>query len=344
MDKIRVLIVDDSAFVRKALTRIFNSDPLTEVVGAASSGGEAIEKVLALQPDVLTLDIIMPGMDGLDTLKVLMEKRPTPVLMLSQLTRQGAEMTLKALELGALDFVDKSSAGMMDFLVLGREILLKVKSIAGSKPIKVTPLQQTVSPVTTRSAVDVVAIGTSTGGPIALQMLLPKFREDVNFGLLVVQHMPRGFTEPFARRLDAICNLQVREAEEGDVVQPGVALVAPAGLHLTIKRVKGGVAALRHQVALSLNPPDMMHRPSADVLFRSVAENYGKRSIGVIMTGMGSDGAQGLKALRDSGGFTIAQDEATSAIFGMPRAALELDAADIVLPLTSIADEILKRA
>lgn len=336
--------MDDSAFVRKALARIFNSDPQTEVVGAASSGAEAIEKVLSLQPDVLTLDIMMPGMDGLDTLKVLMEQRPTPVLMLSQLTRQGAEMTLRALELGALDFVDKSSAGIMDFLDLGREILLKVKSIAGSRPIKVTPHHQTASSVTSGSAVDVVAIGTSTGGPIALQMLLPKFREDVNFGLLVVQHMPRGFTEPLARRLDAICNLQVREAEEGDVVQPGVALVAPAGLHMTIKRVKGGGAALRHQVSLSLNPPDMMHRPSADVLFRSVAENYGKRSIGVIMTGMGSDGAQGLKALRDSGGFAIAQDEATSAIFGMPRAALDLDAADIVVPLTSIAEEILKRA
>lgn len=344
MDKIRVLIVDDSAFVRKALARIFNSDPQTEVAGTASSGSEAIEKVLSLQPDVLTLDIIMPGMDGLDTLKVLMEQRPTPVLMLSQLTKQGAEMTLRALELGALDFVDKSSAGIMDFLDLGREILLKVKSIAGSRPIKVTPQHQTPSSVTRGSAVDVVAIGTSTGGPIALQMLLPKFREDVNFGLLVVQHMPRGFTEPLARRLDAICNLQVREAEEGDVVQPGVALVAPAGLHMTITRVKGGGAALGHQVSLSLNPPDMMHRPSADVLFRSVAEHYGKRSIGVIMTGMGSDGAQGLKKLRDSGGFTIAQDEATSAIFGMPRAARDLDAADIVVPLTSIAEEILKRA
>jgi two-component system chemotaxis response regulator CheB len=156
--------------------------------------------------------------------------------------------------------------------------------------------------------------------------------------------MPRGFTEPFARRLDAICNIRVREAEEGDAVEPGVALIAPAGLHMTVARVKAGDAALRHQVALSLNPPDMTHRPSADVLFRSVAENYGKRSMGVIMTGMGSDGAHGLKELRDSGGFTIAQDEATSAIFGMPRAALDLDAADIVVPVTSIADEILKRA
>jgi len=344
VDKIRVLIVDDSSFVRKALSRIFSSDPQTEVVGTAGSGAEAIEKVLALKPDVLTLDIIMPGMDGLETLKNIMEKRPTPVLMLSQLTRQGAEMTLKALELGALDFVDKSSAGMMDFLDLGREILLKVKSIVGSKLIKVTPQQQAVSHVATRSVIDVVAIGTSTGGPIALQMLLPKFQENVNFGLLVVQHMPRGFTETFAKRLDAICNIRVREAEEGDVVQSGLALVAPAGLHMTVRKTKGEDAVLRHQVTLSLNPPEMIHRPSADVLFRSVAENFGRRSIGVIMTGMGSDGAQGLKELRDSGGFTIAQDEATSAIFGMPRAAIDIDAADIVVPLTSIADEILLRA
>lgn len=352
MDKIKVLIVDDSSFVRKALLRIFDSDPDIEVVGAAGSGKEAIEKVLILNPDVLTLDINMPGMDGLETLKILMESRPTPVLMLSQFTRQGAELTLKALELGAMDFVDKSSTGMMDFFDLAREIIAKVKSMAGRRPIKVKAYADTPSSIRTKGVVDVVAIGASTGGPLALQMVLPKFPGDINFAILVVQHMPRGFTGPLAKRLDAICDIHVKEAEEFQMVSPGTALIAPGGLHMKTQKVLtsgassglAGASVVQGKIRLDLEPPDVMHRPSVDVLFQSVAECYGSRSIGVILTGMGSDGAKGMTAIREKGGVTLAQDEATSAIFGMPRVAIMNNAVDKVLPVTSMAEEIMRRA
>lgn len=358
MGKIRVLIVDDSAFVRKALCRIFDLDPDMEIAGTAASGKEALEKLKSLNPDVITLDIMMPGMDGLETLKRLMEERPTPVLMLSSLTHEGAGLTLKALELGALDFVDKSSAGIMDFFDLAREILFKVKSVAGSKPVRMGPFSAALAPGKPRGLADIVAVGTSTGGPLALQMLLPRFPKGIHFGILVVQHMPQGFTGPLAKRLDALCDIHVKEACEGDQVMPGTALIAPAGLHMTLRKAVGVKAVPeegvcpepppegppRSRVKLGEEPSGAVHRPSVDVLFNSVAKLYGSRAIGVLMTGMGSDGAEGMKAIKEKGGFTIAQDEATSAIFGMPRAAIENNAVDKVLPITSIAEEILKKA
>lgn len=343
MDKIKVLIVDDSSFVRKALSRIFGSDPDIEVTGVASSGKEAIEKVLSLNPDVLTLDINMPGMDGLETLKVLMESHPLPVLMLSQYTKQGAELTLKSLELGAMDFVDKSTTGMMDFFDLAKEIISKVKSIAGSKPVKIGKHESVLSSRKSRGLIEIVAIGTSTGGPLALQMLLPKFPRDINFAILVVQHMPQGFTAPLARRLDTLCDIKVREAGEGDIVVPGVSLIAPAGLHMTVKKVQSAERGIQRSIALGSEPAGELHKPSVDVLFASVAQLYGKLAIGVILTGMGSDGAKGLGIIKEEGGFSIAQDEATSAIFGMPRVAIEKNVVDKVLPITSIAEEILNR-
>jgi two-component system chemotaxis response regulator CheB len=343
VDKIKVLIVDDSSFVRKALSRIFGSDPDIEVTGVASSGKEAIEKVLLLNPDVLTLDINMPGMDGLETLKVLMESHPLPVLMLSQFTKQGAELTLKALELGAMDFVDKSTTGMMDFFDLAKEIISKVKSIAGSKPVKIGKHENVLSSRKGRGLIDIVAIGTSTGGPLALQMLLPKFPGDINFAILVVQHMPQGFTAPLARRLDTLCDIKVREAGEGDIVMPGVSLIAPAGLHMTVRKVHNAAHGIQRSIALGSEPVGELHKPSVDVLFTSVAKLYGKRAIGVILTGMGSDGTKGMGIIKEEGGFSIAQDEATSAIFGMPRVAIEKNVVDKVLPITSIAEEILNR-
>lgn len=343
MEKIKVLIVDDSSFVRKALLRIFDADPDIEVAGVATSGKEGIEKVLLLNPDVLTLDINMPGMDGLETLKVLMESHPLPVLMLSQFTKQGAELTLKALELGAMDFVDKSTTGMMDFFDLAKEIISKVKSIAGSKPVIIGKHENVLSGRKGRGLIDIVAIGTSTGGPLALQMLLPKFPRDINFAILVVQHMPQGFTAPLARRLDTLCDIKIQEAVEGDIVMPGVSLIAPAGLHMTLKKVQSSEFGLQRRVRLGTEPLDALHRPSVDVLFASVARLYGKRAIGVILTGMGSDGTKGLGVIKEEGGFAIAQDEATSAIFGMPRVAIENKVVDKVLPITSIAEEILSR-
>jgi two-component system chemotaxis response regulator CheB len=344
MGKVRVLVVDDSAFVRKALLRIFDAAPEIEVVGTARSGKEAIEKVMSLAPDVITLDVIMPGMDGLDTLKIIMESCPTPVLMLSQFTKQGADLTLRALEFGAMDFVDKSSTGMMDFYDLAREITAKVKTIAGSKLVRMTARAGTLEASGSNGIVEAVAVGASTGGPIALQMLLPKFPADIGFAVLVVQHMPHGFTEPLARRLDTLCAVRVKEAEEGDPITPGTAFIAPAGLHMTVREVTRHDEQARHRIRLGLEPITAIHRPSADVLFSSVAKTYGSRAIGVILTGMGADGAAGLKEMKEQGGVTLAQDEATSAIFGMPRVAIENGAADMVLPITSMAEEILKRA
>jgi len=340
---IKVLIVDDSALMRGLLTQIIGAAADIEVVGAAPDPLAAREMIKALNPDVLTLDINMPGMDGLETLKLLMENHPMPVLMLSQFTQQGAELTLKALEAGALDFVDKSTTGMMDFFDLAKEIISKVKSIAGSKPVRIGKRAEVLSSGMGRGLVDIVAIGTSTGGPLALQILLPKFPRDINFAILIVQHMPQGFTGPLARRLDSLCEISVKEAEEGDVVRPGVSLVAPAGMHMTVKKVQSMEFGVQRRVMLGFEPLHELHQPSVDVLLDSVARAYGERSIGVILTGMGSDGAKGLGTLKKEGGFTIAQDEATSAIFGMPRVAIESNAVDKVLPITSIAEEILRR-
>lgn len=346
MNKIKVLIVDDSSFVRKALTRIFEAEQGIEIVGSASDGQEAIEKLTALNPDVVTLDIMMPGMDGIETLRYIMEIKPTPVLMLSQHTHEGAELTLNALDLGAMDFVDKSSTGLMDIFGLGREIASKVRAIAGGKPLRVRPSMMPPKSCGGKGIIDVVAIGTSTGGPSALQVLLPKFPKEIGFGILVVQHMPPGFTGPLAKRLDSLCDIHVKEAEEGDSIEPGVALVAPSGFHMKIKKRRGSddVSCPFCMINLDTEPADEVHRPSVDVLFRSVAMNYGSRAIGVIMTGMGSDGVKGMKEIKERGGFTIAQDEATSAIYGMPRVAIANNVVDKVLPVTSIAEEVLQRS
>ncbi len=347
MSKIRVLIVDDSPFIRKALLRIFESEPEIEVAGVARDGKEAIEKVMALDPDVITLDIMMPGIDGIDTLKIIMETKPTPVLMLSQYTREGAELTLNALEIGAMDFVDKSSAGLMDFSRLAKEIVSKIKAIAGSKPHPtfISPLVRgDIEGLKGKGIIDAVAVGTSTGGPPALQVLLQKFPAGVSFGLLIVQHMPQGFTGPLARRLDSICDIHVKEAEDGDRVEPGLALIAPSGLHMTTRKIRSSALGIEGKIKLEAEPINFAHRPSVDVLFQSVAKVYGCRAIGVILTGMGSDGAKGMQSIKEQGGFTIAQDEATSTIFGMPKVAIENGFVDRIIPITSMAEEILKRA
>ena len=335
--EIKVLIVDDSPFVRKALLRIFDSEPSISVVGVARNGKEAIEKTLSLKPDVLTLDIMMPVVDGIETLKIIMEQCPLPVLVLSQFTHEGAELTLRALELGAMDFVDKSSKGLMDFLALAAEIVSKVKAIAHNEPKKLVYEPRVLSGYRSQGIVDVVAIGASTGGPPALEMILQKLPRDISFGVLIVQHMPKGFTATLAERLDSMCAIHVKEAVDREKIETGLALIAPSGLHMKTRK---GSRAIR----LEGEPLNLIHRPSVDVLFQSVGEVYGERSMGVILTGMGSDGARGMGVIRERGGITLAQDEETSVIFGMPKVAIKNGVVDKVVPLTEMAEEIMRNA
>lgn len=340
--RIRVLVVDDSAFVRQALTRMLGSDEGIEVVGQAVDGKDGLEKALAMRPDVVTLDIQMPRMGGLEALEHLMADAPVPVLLLSSQTREGADVTIRGLELGALDFVDKSRVqGNMNLLNLAEELKAKIRAIAGvhvaRRPRVSEAVQRAVPPSATRlSRADVVVIATSTGGPPALQAIIPRLPEDLASAVLVVQHMPVGFTRSLAERLDARSGLRVREGEEGDAVEPGLVLIAPAGQHMRVKR-RGATV----RVLLDEEPRSALHRPSADVLMASVAKTYGSRSLGVVLTGMGADGVEGLKAIHAAGGLTLAESEETCIIYGMPKAAVEAGVVDQSVPLTGMAEAIL---
>jgi two-component system chemotaxis response regulator CheB len=338
--KIRVLIVDDSRFVRQAVARMLNASPDIEVVGQAADGREGIEKAIALKPDVVTLDVQMPNLGGLETLERLMEVAPVPVLLLSSLTSEGADVTLRGLELGALDFVDKSTAqGQMNLLSLAGELRAKVRALAGA-PRRTRGEQPVVSvpgPVAVGShRALVVAIGTSTGGPTALQAVIPRLPANLAAAVLVVQHIPVGFTRYLADRLAQRSALPVAEARDRQVVTPGRVLIAPAGLHMKLAQRGDAV-----EIQLDEEPRSSLHRPSADVLMTSVAQVYGGRSVGVILTGMGTDGAEGLGAIRKVGGRTLAESEETSVIYGMPKAAIEAGVVDRAVPLHEMADAIL---
>jgi two-component system chemotaxis response regulator CheB len=338
--KIRVLIVDDSRFVRQAVARMLNAAPDIEVVGQAADGRQGIARARELRPDVVTLDVQMPNMGGLETLERLMAESPVPVLLLSSLTSEGADVTLRGLELGALDFVDKSTAqGQMNLLSLAEELRTKVRALAGSPrrprtagaPAEARPAVASPSPKALA-----VAIGASTGGPTALQAIIPRLPRDLGAAVLVVQHIPLGFTRYLAERLAIRSALPVEEAADGDAVVPGRVLIAPAGRHM--KLTHRGEAV---EVRLDDEPSSSLHRPSADVLMASVAEVFGRRSMGVVLTGMGSDGAEGLGAIRKVGGQTLAESEETCVIYGMPKAAIEAGVVDRAVPLPGIADAIL---
>jgi len=340
---IRVLVVDDSAFVRQALTRMLSSTPDIEVVGTAVDGREGCEKALALHPDVITLDIKMPRMDGLAALRRIMAECPTAVLLLSSQTKEGADVTLRGLELGALDFMDKSSVqGQMDLLSLEEELRAKVRALASvprsrlEAPLRVAEAVPRPLPARHAARAQVVVIGTSTGGPSALQALIPRLPQDLPAAVLVVQHMPVGFTRSLAERLDLRSVLRVREARDGDAVAPGVVLIAPAGRHMKVRQ-RG--SELR--VWCDDEPRATLHRPSVDVLMASVAKACGERAMGVVLTGMGSDGVEGLRAIRAAGGLTLAESEESCVIYGMPKAAMEAGVVDREVPLGRIADEIL---
>ena len=335
---IRVLVVDDSAFVRKALTRMLGDAPDIEVVGTAVDGQDGLEKALALRPSVITLDVKMPRVDGLEALRRIMSECPTPVLLLSSLTSEGADITLRGLELGALDFVDKSSVqGHMNLLGLADELRAKVRALASSlrRPAPPRPAPR-ASEVPQPGRAEAVVIGTSTGGPAALQAIIPRLPANLAAPILVVQHMPLGFTRSLAERLDQKSALVVREARDGEPPQPGRVLVAPAGRHLKLRRVQG-----EPRLWLDYEPLDALHRPSVDVLMQTAARVYGPAVMGIILTGMGSDGVEGLRAIRAAGGLTLAQSEDSCVIFGMPKAALEAGVVHRAVPLERFPDEIL---
>jgi two-component system chemotaxis response regulator CheB len=336
---IRVLVIDDSAFMRKAISMMLQSDPDISVVGTARDGEEGIEKLKAERPDVVTLDIEMPRMAGMATLEWIMKEQPLPVLMVSSSTREGAEVTLKALELGAVDFVAKTLGGGMEVMKIEGELVRKVKAIArrrGGRPMSsgLPPQVPKTVPKLHRDA-EVVAVGSSTGGPQALQVICSNLPHDFPCGVVLIQHMPAAFTGPLAARLNGLSKLDVSEAVQNDLVEPGRVLLAPGGFHMTLRR-----DGHRVLVGLSEEPREFLHRPSVDVTFVSAAEVYRSRSVGVVLTGMGSDGLNGIRAIKAAGGKAIAQDEESSVVYGMPRAVVEAGLADLVLPLPAIPEAI----
>ncbi len=349
MARTRVLIIDDSALVRGVLTQIINGQSDMEAIGAAPDPIVAREMIRALNPDVLTLDVEMPKMDGLDFLERLMRLRPTPVVMVSTLTERGAEVTLRALELGAVDFVAKPKIGIAAGLSdLGRDLCEKIRVASRARMFRhVNGLASadrtagagdakpaTYSRVSTEK---LIVIGASTGGTEAIREVLQPLPAD-SPAVLITQHMPPGFTRSFAARLDAMCRITVTEACDGERVLPGHAYVAPGDRHLRL--AKNGA---NYVIALDDSEPVNRHRPSVEVLFHSVAANAGKNVLGVMLTGMGKDGAAAMLEMKSAGSFNIAQDEASCVVFGMPREAIACGAVDEVLPVTRIAARLLEK-
>lgn len=348
---IQVLVVDDSTFMRKSLSAMLTTDRRIAIAGMARNGEEALQQVHQLNPDVVTMDVEMPGMNGLEALKRIMAEHPVPVVMVSSLTTEGAQDTLQALELGAVDYIPKQLDGvamrihdlhdqLIERIVVASQAADKVRmrrpgnTRSGTAPRAAALTAHSVS--VTRGA-RIVAIGCSTGGPQALLEVLPEFPEDFPAGIVIVQHMPKNFTKPFAERMNAICPLEVREAADGDEVRPGRILIAPGGLQCRIKRK----SILANVIALHPNVEHHLHAPSVDILMESVAGVYEERGIAVILTGMGHDGLEGMKAVKAARGRTIAQDEQSCLVYGMPKAVIDAGCADKVVPLSGMVGEIL---
>ncbi len=351
--QIKVLIVDDSAFMRKILTDILNSDPEINVVGFARNGKEAIDKVIQLKPTLVTMDVEMPIMSGIEALSHIMQSHPLPVVMLSSLTSDGAEATLSALDLGAVDFVEKpSSIYAINPKDIKAEIIDKIKVAATVKVGKKGGSERIVQTIEPRSSMrevkkqahggkrPLIAVGISTGGPRALQSVIPALPKGLSAPVVIVQHMPPGFTRSLADRLNSISNVTVKEAEDGEKLKDGWVYIAPGDFHVEI--VEGQSSALT--VKLTKDPPVSGHRPSADVMFKSISGLSNTDAIAVIMTGMGSDGSNGLKLLKESkGAYIIAQDEESCVVYGMPKSAVKLGIVDVVSPLSRITNTIINR-
>ncbi|BDU68677.1 chemotaxis response regulator protein-glutamate methylesterase of group 2 operon [Geothrix oryzae] len=359
---IRILVVDDSPFMRKSLQKMLEEAPDLRVVATARDGVDALEKIQEHQPDIVTLDIEMPRMDGLTCLKKIMADHPMPVLMVSSLTQEGAQATLDALSIGALDFIPKeSSFASMSILQIQHDLQEKVRRLATSprfhrlpggaphpappaaapapvKPAAAPPVRAAVPAGTSLPATpqaDLLVLGSSTGGPKALQDILPALPASLPVPCLIVQHMPSTFTKPFADRLDGLCQVHVKEAEQGEPLKAGTVYIAPGGLHMTY-----GTRTPKGCIELSSEPMSSLHRPSVDVLFMSVAELFHGQALATILTGMGADGAKGMEQLKRKGAHTLAEAEESCVVYGMPRAAVERGCVDLVAPLPDIAGHI----
>ena len=338
-DRIRVLVVDDSALMRKLIPAILTRDSSIEVIGTAMDGAFALKKIEELHPDVVTLDLDMPRMDGMEALRMIMRRAPLPVILFSTHSKEGGYATLKALALGAVDFLAKpkdAAAGHLE--QIADELIAKIKVAKRAAGRKLPPavIEESAAPKKgLRSHLPprrVIAIGISTGGPNALQYVLSQIPADFQSTIVIVQHMPEGFTEMFAKRLDECCALEIHEARSGDLLIAGRVLICPGNRHMMVRRMPRG-----DMVVLSDGPPVNGHRPSADVLFHSVAQEFGLTAVGVIMTGMGEDGAEGLGAIKAAGGMTIAQSEDTCVVSGMPRAAILKGHANKIIPLEGLS-------
>jgi two-component system chemotaxis response regulator CheB len=336
---VRVLVVDDSALMRKLIPQILQSDSSIQVVGTAMDGNFGLKKIEEVKPQVVTLDLDMPGMGGLDMLKEIMVRHPVPVIVVSSHSTQGASVTLQALSMGAFDFVAKPIDVSANMPEIARELIAKIKAAAQSRRVTIAPPLEPQKPSqkttleTKTQASRIVVIGISTGGPQALQYLLPQLPKNFPGTIVIVQHMPEGFTDMFSRRLEEICAITVKEAQSGDLLLAGRALICPGNRHIKVKRLPMGDVAV-----LNDEPRVNGHRPSVDVLFKSVAEEFGEKSIAVLMTGMGEDGAQGLGLVKKAGGMTIAQSEDSCVVFGMPKAAIERGYAVRVIGLDALAN------
>ena len=348
---ISVLVVDDSTFMRNTITSLLEQDSEIKVVGTARNGQEALEKAEELDPDVMTLDVDLPRLDGLGVLQQLMKKTPIPVLMVSSLTQSGAESTLKALEYGALDFIPKTMS--CDRECFGAELQRKVRAIARRKTIiklKYRRINQIQVPVPRPQPSqpadyvqtpctgprDLVVIGVSTGGPPVVQKILSALPADLPACILIAQNMPAAFTNPFAKRLDSVCQIGVTEAQDGDKFKTGHAYVCPGGKHLGI-RMRGPLP----EIFVAEEPRDALYKPSANVLFETAGKAMGRRTLGVILTGMGSDGCEGSKVLKEKGGCLIAQNEASCVVYGMPKAIVDNKLANLILDVDDIANAII---
>ena len=352
-NKIKALVVDDSAFMRKSISILLESDSEIQVIATAKDGLEGYNLVKSLKPDIVTLDIEMPKMDGLTALSKIMKDCPTPVLMVSSLTTEGADITIKALELGAVDFIPKELSFVnVNIIKIKEELVAKIKEIVRHNVIhnrlnRIHKLNLQTSPekilISARGQLPsmnykAIALGISTGGPFSLQKVIPLLSKKINCPIFIVQHMPPKFTKSLAERLNGLSELEVKEAEDNELVRPGIIYIAPGGLHMTLNNSSFG----RTNIVISKEPSTTLHCPSVDVMMNSVIDVYGKYTLGVIMTGMGKDGFEGIKKLKSLGGYCIAQDEQSCVVFGMPKAIVDGGLSDVIAPLEKIPEIINK--